>query len=118
MSDRVEYICGDVRNESALNGLGKFDFVYSSFSMHHWKEPGESLRNLYRTVADNGILYIHDCRRVRWALLLPMDKGTKDSIRASFTPREIEGLMEELGIDNFEIRALFPFFIQSIIVRK
>jgi len=118
LQDRVDYFLGDVNDENTLKELRGFNLVYSTFSMHHWKEPIASIRNLCGPIGDGGVLYIHDFKRVRWASLLPLGKGDKDSIYASYTPIEIKLFLEKAGIVDYEIKALFPFFFQSVIIRK
>ena len=103
LAERVRSMVANVNDESVLKSLGTFDMVYSTFSMHHWKAVG-----------DGGILYIHDMKRVWWSALLPLGKGDKESIRASYTPAEIEGSLQTLGIHEYEMRTLFPFFLQSL----
>ena len=101
-----------------MEGLGKFDLVYSTFSLHHWKDPGISISNLWNAVKDNGILYTHDFKRVWWLCFLPLKGGEIGSVRASYTPEEIRVVLQELGITNYKIKTLFPFFLQSIIACK
>jgi len=118
LASRIEYAVMDVNDEGTLQKLGRFDLVYSTFSMHHWKDPVMSIGNLWRTVSSGGVLYLHDFKRVRWLHLLPLGKGDKESIRASYTPKEITGFLEKLRITTYEIRTLFPFFFLSAIARK
>jgi SAM-dependent methyltransferase len=101
-----------------MEGLGKFDLVYSTFSLHHWKDPEASISNLWNTVKDKGTLFIHDFKRVWWLCCLPLKGGEIDSIRASYTPKEIKAILQELGIINYKIKTLFPFLLQSIVVCK
>jgi len=72
LEDRISYVVGDVGDERLLDKLGKFDLVYSTFSLHHWKAPEESIRNLWKAVADNGTLYIYDFKRI-WSEPLRLD---------------------------------------------
>jgi 2-polyprenyl-3-methyl-5-hydroxy-6-metoxy-1,4-benzoquinol methylase len=118
LQDRIRYLVGDVGDQDMMEGLGKFDLVYSTFSLHHWKDPEASIRNLWNAVKDNGILYIHDFKRVWWLCFLPLEGGEIVSIKASYTPKEIGVILQELGITNYKIKTLFPFFLQSIIACK
>lgn len=38
LQDRIHCLVADANDESTIARLGKFDLVYSTFSMHHWKE--------------------------------------------------------------------------------
>ena len=114
LQDRINYIVGDVNDENIIQGLGKFDLVYSTLSLHHWKEPKKSIRNLWQTVKDNGVLYICDFKRVWWLYFLP----GANFIRASYNSGEIREILLSSGVSNFKIKTLFPFFMQSIIASK
>ena len=118
LQDRIHYFVGDVGDQDMMERLGKFDLVYSTFSLHHWKDPETSISNLWNAVKDNGILYIHDFKRVWWLCFLPLKGGEIGSVRASYTPEEIRVILRELGIINYKIKTLFPFFLQSIIACK
>jgi len=114
LEDRIRYLVGDVSDENMMQGLGKFDLVYSAFSLHHWRDPDKSISNLWNAVRDNGVLYIYDFKRGWWLRLLPVI----DFLSAAYTPQEIRAILQELGINNHKIKTLFPSFLQSITVRK
>jgi len=118
LQERIRYVIGDASDESTMRELGRFDLVYSAFSLHHWKDPERCISNLWNAVADNGILYIHDFKRVWWLYFLPLRTGEIRSIRASYTPKEIGAILRKLGLGKYKIKTLFPFFLQSIIVWK
>jgi SAM-dependent methyltransferase len=118
LQDRIHYVVGDAGDQDMMAGLGKFDLVYSTFSLHHWKDPETSISNLWNAVKDKGILYIHDFKRVWWLCFWPLKGGEIDSIRASYTPKELRTTLQKLGITDYEIKTVFPFFLQSIIARK
>jgi ubiquinone/menaquinone biosynthesis C-methylase UbiE len=118
LEDRVSYVVADVGDERLLKTLGKFDLVYSTFSLHHWEAPEESIRNLWKVVADNGMLYIYDFRRIGWLCSLPLKINEMRSMRASFTPDEIGSVLKRAGVTNYSIKVPFPFLFQSIIARK
>jgi len=114
LQDRINYIVSDVNDEKKIQELGKFDLVYSTLSLHHWKEPEKSIRNLWQIVKDNGVLYICDFKRVWWLYFLP----GANFIRASYNSSEIREILQSSGISNFRIKTLFPFFMQSIVASK
>jgi 2-polyprenyl-3-methyl-5-hydroxy-6-metoxy-1,4-benzoquinol methylase len=118
LEDRVSYVVGDVGDERMLKKLGKFDLVYSTFSLHHWKAPEESIRNLWKAVADNGVLYLYDFRRIGWLCSLPLKVNEMRSMRAAFTPAEVGSMLKRSGVTNYSIKVPFPFLFQSIIARK
>lgn len=118
LEDRIRYVVGDVGDEKLLQKLGKFDLVYSTFSLHHWKAPEESIPNLWKAVADNGTLYIYDFKRIGWLCSLPLKINEMNSMKASFSPAEISSMLKNVGVTNYSIKVPFPFLFQSIIARK
>ncbi|HEY95799.1 MAG TPA: class I SAM-dependent methyltransferase [Dehalococcoidia bacterium] len=114
LQERINYIIGDVNDENVVLGLGKFDLVYSTLSLHHWKEPEKSIRNLWRVVKENGTLYIYDFKRVWWLYFLP---GT-NFIKAAYNSGEIEEMLHRSHIKSYKIKTLFPYCVQSIIATK
>ena len=118
LENRIRYLVGNVSDERMLQKLGKFDFVYSTFSLHHWEAPENSIRNLWHTVKDNGMLYIYDFKKIGWLCSLPLKGGEIDSMRASYTPDEIKDIFHKIGINDYRIKTSFPFLFQSIIARK
>lgn len=118
LQGRIRCLVVDANDEGTIARLGQFDLVYSTFSMHHWKDPIKSISNLWSSVKDNGLLYIYDFKRVWWLSHLPIKSGDIDSIRASYTPLEIRNMLKKLNITNFELKTRFPCFIQSIIACK
>ena len=119
LQDRVHFVVGDAGDEMMIKELGGFNLIYCTFSMHHWKEPERIISNLLKAVKDKGILLIHDLRRVWWLYYLPIrNSGFINSIRASYKRGEIEAILQKVSIKQYEIKGHFPFFLQSVIVRK
>ncbi len=118
LEDRINYVVADVGDEKLLRKLGKFDLVYSTFSLHDWETPEKSIRNLWNVVADKGMLYLYDFKRIGWLSALPLKMNEMKSMRASFTPDEISTILESVGVANYSIKVPFPFLFQSIIARK
>ena len=117
LEDRVQFVVGDAGDGDLINALGKFDLVYGTYTLHHWKDPRKVICNLIGAVTDGGALYLYDLRRVWWLYWVPVRDGFWDSIRAAYVAGEIQGMFRELGVDRYEIKKVFPF-MQSIIVRK
>ena len=117
LQDRINYLLVDANDENALRELGKFDLVYSTFSMHHWQDPVKSIANLWDSVAENGKLFIYDFTRVRWLYYLPFNNGDLNSIRAAYTTSELKAIVREIGLKNYDAKTFFPFFLQLIITR-
>jgi len=83
LSDRVRFVEGAVENEDLIKDLGKFDLIYSSFSLHHWKNPVKAFQNLYRALKEDGVLLIYDLERHWLTYYLPIRRGIVESIKAS-----------------------------------
>ena len=115
LTDRIALVEGDANDTELLERLGRFDLVYSMYSLHHWDDPETVIKNLLRAVAPWGILLIHDLRRVWWLYWIPSQEGFITSIRAAYTPAEIRHLLTRMGVGRYEIKN--GLFWQSIIVR-
>jgi 2-polyprenyl-3-methyl-5-hydroxy-6-metoxy-1,4-benzoquinol methylase len=118
LENRIRYLVGDVGDEKMLQKLGKFNFVYSTFSMHDWKAPENSLRNLWNSVEDKGMLYIYDFKRIGWLCFLPLRSREIESMRASYSPNEIRDIFKKIGITDCRITTSFPFLFQSITAHR
>ncbi len=118
LQDRIRYLVGDATDEEMISGLGKFDLVYSAFSLHHWKEPEQAIGNLWGAVGDKGVLYVQDFKRVWWLYVLPIKDGFIESVRASYTPGEVKAILQKVGISEYKVKTSFPFFMQSIMAWK
>jgi predicted O-methyltransferase YrrM len=118
LEDRISYIVGDVGDGEFMRRLGKFDLVYTTFCLHDWKPPDDAIRNLWEAVKDNGVLYLHDFRRMGFLRILPIkDKGF-EAMKAAYVPGEIKTVLQKTGITNYMIRDRFPFIYLSVIARK
>ena len=119
LEDRVCFVVLDAVDGLMMKELGEFDLVYSTLAMHHWKDPEKVISNLLKVVGAGGVLFIHDLRRVWWLYYLPLhNSGFIDSVRAAYMPDEIKTIFWKLGVNRYEIKRSFPYFMQSIIVMK
>ena len=116
LRDRIALVEGDADDTGLLEQLGQFDLVYSMYSLHHWDDPETVIKNLLRSAAPEGILLIHDLKRVWWLYWIPSQEGFITSIRAAYTPAEIRDLLTRMGVDRCEIKN--GLFWQSVIVRR
>ncbi len=116
--ERINYVVGDACDRSTLTGLKKYDLIFSTFTMHHWPDAKEALRNLYTLLNDNGVIYIYDLKRVWWLYYWGSESGFLKSVRASYTKKELEKMLKEIDIKDFTIKTVPPFFLQNVIIRK
>jgi SAM-dependent methyltransferase len=115
LENRTEFCVCNVGDADVLKRLGKFDFVFSIYSMHHWRNLGKSIHNLLGSVAENGIVYLGDLKRVWWLYCLPTRNQDIRQIRAAYLPDELKPVLRKLEIDHYEIRTLFPYFLMSVV---
>ena len=118
LKTRIKYEIGDACDINSIKDLGTFDLIYSTFTLHHWDDAELAIKNLSSMLNDNGLLYIHDLRRVFWLYYIKSRSGFFKSIRAAYRPDEIKTMLNKMGIKNYKIKTIFPFFMQSILIRK
>jgi ubiquinone/menaquinone biosynthesis C-methylase UbiE len=103
LSETIKFVHGAVENTILIKKLGKFDVVYSTFSLHHWSNPEKGLKNLYNSLSETGILFIFDFYRGGILYHLNIKRGVWESIRASYQTEEIKKMLTELQIENYSI---------------
>lgn len=118
LKTRIKYKIGDACDIISIKDLGKFDLIYSTFTLHHWDNAELAIKNLYAMLNNDGLLYIHDLKRVFWLYYIKSESGFFNSIRAAYRPGEIKIMLDRIGIGNYKIKTIFPFFMQSILIRK
>ena len=104
MTKTIKYVNGAVEDTALLKSFGKFDVIYSTFSLHHWTNPILGLENLYDALNEKGTLFIYDFFRGGLFYYINIKRGIWKSIRASYRPDEINQILLELKITNFFIR--------------
>ena len=111
--NKIKFSNGAVENTELINKLGKFDLVYSTFSLHHWANPSLGIKNLYNCLNKNGVLYIYDFFRGGIFYYIKIKRGMWESIRASYTTEEIANMLKELNIQNYKLerKSLYLNFI-------
>jgi len=118
LKTRIQYKIGDACDINSIKDLGRFDLIYSTFTLHHWDNAELAIKNLYSMLNTDGILYIHDLKRVFWLYYIKTESGFFNSIRAAYKPAEIKTMLNKTGIKNYKIKTIFPFFMQSVLIRK
>jgi 2-polyprenyl-3-methyl-5-hydroxy-6-metoxy-1,4-benzoquinol methylase len=118
LQSQILPITGNIEDEDYIRTLGTFDFIYSTFSLHHWSNPVAVIKNLMQLLNDQGILMIYDLKRVWWLYWIPIENGFFKSIRAAYKPDEIRMILQKTTATRYKIETLFPFFLQNITLRK
>ncbi|MGD9161776.1 MAG: class I SAM-dependent methyltransferase [Desulfobacteraceae bacterium] len=113
LDSKVTFVKGAVEDTELIKGLGTFDVVYSTFSLHHWTNPSTGIRNLYNCLNENGVIYIYDFFRGGIFYYLKIKRGIWESIRASYRPEEIADMLKRLDINNYSLekKGLYMAFI-------
>ena len=114
LNDRIQLLYGDCRSMPFSNEF--FDTVVSNTLIHHVPEPADILREAWRVLRPNGLLFIRDLIRPRDAAELERlvelhaandtESGRqllRQSLHASLTIDEIQSIANEVGITQPEI---------------
>ena len=97
-------MAGDAEDKGLIQSLGTFNLIYSTYTLHHWENPRKVIDNLMERLTDNGILFLHDLRRVWWLYCIPLQSGFFTSIRGAYIATEIEEILRGLNPECYEIR--------------
>jgi ubiquinone/menaquinone biosynthesis C-methylase UbiE len=116
LDNKVKFSNGPVENAELINKLGKFDLVYSTFSLHHWADPSLGIKNLYNCLNENGVLYVYDFFRGGIFYYIKIKRGIWESIRASYTTEEIGDILKDLNIHYYKLERKYLYM--SLIVEK
>jgi 2-polyprenyl-3-methyl-5-hydroxy-6-metoxy-1,4-benzoquinol methylase len=117
LQHQIKFVTGDAADAALIQSLGKFDLIFSTYTLHHWEDPRRVIDNLLPALADDGLLFLHDLRRVWWMYWVPINNGFFRSIRGSYVQAEIEELLQGMPSECYEIKKEFPFMI-SVFIRQ
>jgi len=113
LGDRVAFCLADAAALSFPNAC--FDFVWSNSVLHHLCEPAVAFTEMSRVAKPGGVVLIRDLRRPSRLALVPhvtwfgrhysgtMKKLYGDSVRAAYTPAELEELLRGSGLEGSQI---------------
>jgi hypothetical protein len=68
-------------------------------------------------LTDDGVLFIHDLRRVWWLYWVPSQSGFFRSIRGAYIREEVEEMLTGFSPETYDIKNEMPFLL-SVIVKK
>lgn len=105
----ITLIKGDVHKLPFLSDY--FNLIVCKDSLHHFKNLKKALKEMYRVLNKNGLIYIQDLRRdVPFYILktilppdLPEKKIIYKSVRSSYTIDEIKKVLKQLKITKYKI---------------
>lgn len=118
LGDRAVYRLGtaEALEEVAPNSV---DLVISRDSLHHWEDPRRAFDSILRALKPQGSLFLRDERRDisagAWAFVWgfgtltmgSLSRYWRSSIRAAYTPGELETLVPKTAGREWEIRRGF-----------
>ncbi|MCG3212667.1 MAG: Trans-aconitate 2-methyltransferase [Anaerolineae bacterium] len=117
LEGQINFVTGDAADEEFIQSLGKFDLIFSTYTLHHWEHPRKVIDNLVTMLADDGLLFLYDLRRVWWMYWVPVNNGFFKSIRGAYVQSEIEELLQDIPSECYDIKHEFPFMV-SVFIRR
>ncbi|GAG11505.1 unnamed protein product, partial [marine sediment metagenome] len=64
LEDRIEFVLGDAEDKGLIDSLGEFNLVYCTYMLHHWVDAAKAISNPNCAIANDGVLFLYDLRRV------------------------------------------------------
>lgn len=115
LQERIKFVVGDVQDVALIKSLGRYDLIYSTYTLHHWDDPMQVIGILLNALNEGGVLFIHDLRRAWWLCWLPIRSGFFISIKAAYVASEIREMVKAMGIEQCEVKNEFPFLLSLLI---
>jgi len=116
VGDRCKYINGFAENMNEIKDA-TYDLVISRDSLHHFIDPEKVFLEVKRVLKPAGKIYIRDSRRDLnlfgklivniFSRFIPnnMGKYWKSSIAASYTPQEIEEIINKIKCNDWRVNS-------------
>jgi len=111
LSERIEFKKGDASKMPFEDSV--FDFVITSGSLHHWKEPIKVFNEIHRVLKEGKKALVSDLRKDTpkeqiEALTKNIDSrfmrwGLRKSFREGYNAQEIENLIKDTKFTNLKI---------------
>jgi len=109
-SGNIDFIVGDAHTIDLHDT--SVELVVSHGAMHHWRDAKTVLKEIYRVLMPNGLVYISDLRRdaphdvvrnVAGMLNEHQAKAFINSVNAGYLPKELNDILVDLNIPDFSV---------------
>lgn len=96
---RIEAICGNIERAPFKDEL--FDVVVCTDTLHHLKNPGKSLQEMWRVLKPRGKIFIQDfdVLKFRTRILKFVEKSLGEPAKF-YSPRVLERMLKEIGFSG------------------
>ncbi len=116
--DRVSFRQGNVQSLPFEDS--SIDFLTSTLSLHHWRDPGKAFREVQRVLKPGGQFLVfdlrRDCRRFFYWLVwfaqhfvvpraMSATREPIGSVLAAYTPTELDSFVAGLGLREHRIKS-------------
>ncbi|MFH1498031.1 MAG: class I SAM-dependent methyltransferase, partial [Verrucomicrobiota bacterium] len=118
LEGRIRFVRGAAEDTDLVRSLGPFELVYSTYTLHHFDDPGTAVRGLLDAVAPGGALFLYDLRPVAWLTWIPRSRGFLGAVRSSLRPTELRALLNRIGARDAEVSTAPPFLLYAIVRKK
>ncbi len=113
LQKRINYVQADAGVAEAMRDIGQYDLICSCYSLHEWKNVRATAIQLQSKLVDDGIMLLHDLRRVPWLAWLPLNFPMLQSIRASYTVSELRALLSGLPDSEVTVQSETPWMLTA-----
>ncbi|MBD3263543.1 MAG: methyltransferase domain-containing protein [Candidatus Omnitrophica bacterium] len=115
LEGKIRLLSADAEKNLSPEELGEFDLIYCVYTLHHWQNPKTAISNLLKHLKKNGLIFIYDLKRVPCLYYLPLKNNFLNSVRASYTIREIKNILG--SYKNLKIDINEDFLGMGIIIK-
>jgi ubiquinone/menaquinone biosynthesis C-methylase UbiE len=127
VQDQIKFKIGKVENLPLSDN--SIDYLLSTLSLHHWKDPMRAFDEFFRVLKDEGKILIFDFRRdarkifygfLKFITKIIVPKALKavnepiSSLYAGYTPKEIRKMISISPFSNVEIKPFLAWIFIDV----
>ena len=117
INEKIDFKIGSVENLPFPDK--SVDFVLSTLSLHHWQDPKQAFKEVFRVLKDEGVILIFDFRRdarkfyygfLKFVTKVVVPKALKKineplgSLKAGYVFSEISQIISQISFSNVDIK--------------